>query len=124
LLDLGSQYALEGHPKIGASWEGFAIEALVAHLGVRWDQCHFWATHAGAELDVLVLSGRRRLGFEIKRTDTPRLTPSMRHALADLRLDELTVIHAGKDAFTLAKRVRAVPLARLIRDVGRVAAAR
>ena len=117
LLDLEHARALEGHPKLGASWEGFAISELVTHLRVRWDQCYFWATHAGAELDLLVTVGRRRAGFEIKRTDAPRLTPSMRHALADLRLDHLTVIHAGKDTFPLAPRVNAVPLARLTRDI-------
>lgn len=117
LLDLDSLRALEGHPKLGASWEGFAITELVAHLRVGWDRCHFWATHAGAELDLLVTAGRRRYGFEIKRTDAPRLTPSMRHALADLRLDQLTVIHAGTDVFPLAPRIRAIPLARIVHDI-------
>jgi hypothetical protein len=113
LLDLDDLHALEGHPKLGASWEGFAINQIVGHLGVREDQCFFWATHAGAELDLLVVAGNRRWGFEIKRTDAPRVTPSMRSALTDLQLDELTVIHAGRDTFPLGKQIRAVPLSRL-----------
>ena len=117
LLDIRDHHAIEGHPKLGASWEGFAIGELVTHLGVRWDQCHFWATHAGAELDLLVTAGRRRIGFEIKRTDAPRLTPSMRHARTDLKLDSLIVIHAGKETFPLAPGVRAIPLARMTRDI-------
>jgi predicted AAA+ superfamily ATPase len=77
-------------------------------LDVRLDECYFWRTHTGAELDLLVVRGRRRLGFEIKRTTAPAFTPSMRSALADLKLDSLTVIHAGDASFPLAKRVRAV----------------
>lgn len=117
LLDIDTARQLDSHPKLGASWEGFCIESLIARLGARADQCHFWATHAGAELDLVVVAGGRRRGFEIKRTIAPRVTRSMRTAMDDLRLDSLDVIHAGRDTFPLAKGIRAVGLSRLLDDV-------
>jgi uncharacterized protein len=113
LLDIETMRALEQHPKIGASWEGFCVESLIAQLGARPEQCYFWATHAGAELDLLVVAKGRRRGFEIKRTVSPRVTPSMQVALHDLKLDSLDVIHAGQDTFPLAHKIRAVSLSRL-----------
>ena len=124
LLNLGSREDLERHPKIGASFEGFAFTAVVERLQARWNECHFWATHAGAELDLLVVRGRTRLGFEIKRTVAPAVTPSMRAALADLRLSRLDVIHAGDDTFPLAPRIRAVAIGRLLDDLPALAAPR
>lgn len=117
LLGIESREDLERHPKLGASWEGFAIEQVVARLRARREECFFWATHAGAELDLLVVRGRRRLGFEVKRTASPSLTRSMRVALHDLSLDRLDVVHAGKETFPLAPRVRAVALRRLLTDL-------
>lgn len=108
LLSIETMRDLERHPKLGASWEGFLIEQVIRRLGVARSQCYFWATHGGAELDLLVMHRGRRLGFEMKRTATPRLTSSMRSALETLGLHSLTVIHAGKDSFPLAKRVRAL----------------
>ena len=108
---------LERHPKIGASWEGFAIRAVVERLGARPEECFFWATHAGAELDLLVVRGGRRLGFEMKRTTAPRITRSMHVALGDLGLAHLDVIHAGDRTFPLGPRMRAVALARVLQDV-------
>lgn len=102
LLGVPTPRDLEGHPKIGASWEGFLIEQLIERLGARPSECFFWRTYQGAELDLLVIRGRQRLGFEIKRTTAPTATPSMRGALADLKLDSLTVVHAGKASFPLA----------------------
>lgn len=116
LLDIESLHDLLGHPKVGASWEGFVLEQVVAELSLRDDQCHFWATHAGAELD-LFIPGQRRLGFEIKRTDAPEITRSMRIARDDLRLDELIVVHAGQHSFPMEERVRAVPVKRLREEV-------
>ena len=113
LLDIQSAVALEGHPKVGASWEGVLLETVVARLGARADQCYFWATHAGAELDLLIVDGDRRRGFEFKRTSTPAITPSMRAALADLQLDRLDVVHAGPESFRLAPKIRAIAAARL-----------
>lgn len=117
LLGLDDREALERHPKVGASWEGFLIGELTAALGAREEECFHWATHAGASLDLLVVRGNRRLGFELKRTVSPRLTASMRSALADLRLDRLDVIHAGESSFSLAPNVRAVAAGRLLEDV-------
>ena len=110
LLDIRDREQLDNHPKVGASWEGFALDQTVQHLRARPEECYFWATHAGAELDLLVVRGKQRLGFEFKRTDAPTLTPSMRHALHDLRLDRLWVVHAGRNQFPLGQRVEAIGL--------------
>lgn len=117
LLNIPTRDDLERHPKVGASFEGFALEAAVRRLGARWDECFFWATHAGAELDLLVVRGRTRVGVEIKRTVAPTVTPSMRSALHDLGLSRLDVIHAGDQTYPLAPRIRAVALSRLLDDV-------
>jgi len=121
LLDLDSMRALLSHPKVGASWEGFCLEQVVRRLGVRWDQCHYWRVHQGAELDLLVMAKGRRLGFEFKRTSAPRLTRSMRSAQTDLQLDELTVIHAGSKSFPLAPGVRALAAGQLLDGIERLA---
>jgi len=120
LLNLPAKADLEAHPKVGASWEGFIIEQLMQQLEARTDECHFWRTHTGAELDLLVVRGHRRVGFEIKRTTAPALTPSMRSALADLKLDSLTVVHAGDASFPLAARVRAVGWRSIIGGIGKL----
>ena len=117
LLGIGSREALLRHPKLGASWEGFALASVETRIGASRDECFFYATHGGAELDLLVVRGPRRFGFEFKRTAAPELTKSMRVALDDLRLERLDVIHAGERTFPLAERVRAVALARVLRDV-------
>ncbi len=117
LLGIRTLTDLEGHPKVGASWEGFILEQIIRRLRVRADECFFWATHGGAELDILIVRGRQKLGFEIKRTSSPRITPSMRSALSDLNLQRLNVIHAGEQTFPMEKRVRAVALLRLLEDL-------
>lgn len=117
LLNLRTQDDLESHPKVGASWEGFLIEQIARRVGAEPEECFFWATHAGAELDLLVVRGSERRGYEIKRTTSPALTPSMRTALSDLKLSSLDVIHAGDHTFPLSERVRAVSAARLLTDV-------
>lgn len=111
LLGLDTAAQLDSHPRLGASWEGFALEVVIRTLAARPEECFFWATHAGAELDLLIIQGGKRRGFEFKLTEVPVLTPSMRTALKDLRLDRLDILHAGRDAFPLAERVRAAPLA-------------
>jgi predicted AAA+ superfamily ATPase len=117
LLGLRTLSDLEGHPKVGASWEGFVLEQVTRQLMARADECFFWATHGGAELDLLVVRGRRRLGFEMKRTTSPKVTPSMNHALSDLKLESLDVIHAGERTFPIGKKIRAVALMRLLQDI-------
>jgi predicted AAA+ superfamily ATPase len=116
LLDIRDRKQLEMHPKVGASWEGFALHETLQHLRAQPEECYFWATHSGAELDLLVVRGQQRLGFEFKRTELPALTPSMRHALKDLRLDRLWVIHVGREQFPLSRRVQAIGLADLLRE--------
>ena len=112
LLGIGDHTDLLGHPKVGASWEGFVIEQLVATGAVQrpW----FWRTQAGAEIDLFAEQDGERIGIEIKRTDQPSVTPSMRHALEDLRLDRLLVAHAGADEFDMAKRIQAIPASTLL----------
>jgi hypothetical protein len=117
LLGLRTVEDVEGHPKLGASWEGYVLEQVIRRLGVSSDQCFFWATHGGAELDLLVIRGRDRFGFEIKRTSSPGITPSMRSAVSDLKLKRLEVIHAGDETFQLDKNIRAVALVRLLKDI-------
>jgi len=117
LLGLRTLQDLEGHPKVGASWEGFVLEQVTHRLAARADECFFWATHGGAELDLLVVRGQQRLGFEIKRTTSPQVTPSMRYALSDLHLRSLDVIHAGERTFPMDKKIRAVAFTRLLQDI-------
>ena len=117
LLDLDTQPAVESHPQLGASWEGFMLAQIQTVVGARTDQCFFWATHAGAELDLLITAGTRRLGFEIKRTATPRLTRSLRSAIDTLKLERAWVIHGGSESFSLAKDVEAVAASRILEDL-------
>ena len=108
LFGLPTEKALLSHPKVGASWEGFVIEqvlAVEAH-----DEAWFWATHQGAEIDLILRRGDRLLGVECKRADAPRMTPSIRIALDDLHLERVAVIYPGGKRFALADRVDAVPL--------------
>ena len=112
LLRLNTESALLGHPRSGASWEGFAMHEVVRILSADWDDCHYWATHSGAEIDLLVFDGGRRTGVEFKRTSAPRMTRSMHSALADLKLDRIFVILPGRDRFRLHERVEAVGLGR------------
>lgn len=92
LLDLGTQSALEGHPKLGASWEGFALEEVVRIGGFAGEECFFWGIHGEAELDLLVHRGGKRIGYEVKYSDHPTLTGSMKKALELLKLDHLYVV--------------------------------
>jgi predicted AAA+ superfamily ATPase len=111
---------LLGHPKRGASWEGFAISQVISRLGAHPRECFFWGLHSGAELDLLVMRGRVRLGFEVKHTDAPEVTPSMRSALDNLRLSHLYIIHAGKETFSLGPKITALPLGRVWTDLGEI----
>lgn len=117
LLGIRTADDLERHPKVGASWEGFMVSEVIQRLGAEPRECHFWATHGGVELDLLVIRGRRRLGFEFKRTSGPSVTRSMHVALADLRLERLDVIHAGESTFPLAPKIRAVAAHRILADL-------
>lgn len=108
LLGIVNKRDLEHHPKIGASWEGYAIEEILKFH--RPEQSYFWATHGGAELDLLMFLKGRRIGVECKRVDAPRLTPSMQISFSDLKLDALNVVYPGTRRYELARGIAAVPL--------------
>jgi hypothetical protein len=93
------------------------LEQIINHLQAQSEECYFWSTYAGAELDLLVVRGRRRIGFEVKRTVSPKITPSMQQALNDLKLQRIEVIHAGDDTFPLSPNIRAVSVDRLLTDL-------
>ena len=112
LLGITNQRDLENHPKVGASWEGYAVEEVLKAL--RPDEAYFWATHNGAEIDLLLFKNGRRIGIECKRADAPVLTPSMRIALADLKLDKLSVVYPGEKRYALGDKVEVVPLSQLV----------
>jgi predicted AAA+ superfamily ATPase len=107
LLGIRDEAALRLHPSAGASWEGFVLEQILAHL--RPDETWFWQTQAGAELDLLAITDGKRLGFEMKLTESPRTTKSMHIAMQDLRLDHLFVIHPGELRFALGDGITALP---------------
>jgi predicted AAA+ superfamily ATPase len=111
LLGIPNQRELEGHPKVGASWEGYAIEEVIRTT--QPDEAYYWATYNGAELDLLLFKNGRRIGVECKRADSPTLTPSMRIASTDLKLDELLVVYPGDTRYRLARNIEVVPLAQI-----------
>ena len=117
LLNLQSLDDIEGHPKVGASWEGFIVEQILRQFQARPEESYFWATHAGAEIDLFVVRGKKRIGVEVKRTVSPAVTPSMRIALTDLKLSHLYVVHAGEETFPMQKRITAVAAHRLLSDI-------
>ena len=108
LLGIPNLKALLTHPKIGASWEGFVIEQVLRTE--PWDEAFFWATHQGAEIDLVIRRGEDLVGVECKRADAPRLTRSIGTALEDLGLSRVAVIHPGTKRFPLSDAVEAVPL--------------
>jgi predicted AAA+ superfamily ATPase len=111
LLGIDTQKALLEHPKLGASWEGFAIEQVLATE--PHDEALFWATHQGAEIDLILRRGDRLFGVECKRTDAPKITPSIRIAFEDLGLERVAVVYPGAKRYPLSERVEAVPIAAL-----------
>ena len=114
LLGIRSEKDLLSHPKSGASWEGYVIEEVIK--AVEPDEAWYWATHGGAELDLLLARGDRRLGFEIKYADAPRTTKSMRVALDDLRLERLFVVYPGEKDYALDDRIQVLAL----RNIGSI----
>jgi hypothetical protein len=108
LLRLENFDMLQGHPKYGASWEGFAIEQILARAGER--DAFFWGTHRGAELDLLLLKKGQKWGFEFKAGDSPRTTKSMRVAMEELGLKHLWVVHPGAQSYPLDDAISAISL--------------
>ncbi len=111
ILGITKSAELIMHPKVGASWEGFALEEIIRHHKAMPEECFFWATHNQAELDLLLTLNGKRLGFEFKYTDAPRMTRSMHIAMEDLALDSLTVIYPGEYKIPLSNTVHAIGLA-------------
>ena len=118
LLGIDSMHALRSHPRYGASWEGFAIEQVLTVLGSR--DAYFWATHRGAELDLLLLRRGKRWGFEFKCTDAPSTTRSMHVAFADLGIEHLWVVYPGHTSYPLGKHITALPLRDLKKASARI----
>jgi predicted AAA+ superfamily ATPase len=116
LLDIPDFPALQGHPKLGASWEGFVIEQILSWAGER--NAYFWATHSRAELDLMVLAKGKRWGIEVKYQDAPTITKSMRMAMQDLKLERLWVVYPGPTGYPMDEKIECVSLAQLpqIRD--------
>ena len=108
LLGVGTLPELLAHPRCGASWEGFALEQVLRLA--QPDEAYFWATHQGAELDLLMLRGSQRIGVEFKRSDAPVVTKSMRIAIDDLKLDALYVVYPGEHRFGMGYGIEAVPV--------------
>jgi predicted AAA+ superfamily ATPase len=122
LLKLDSLAALEAHPKLGASWEGFALEQILRLAGDR--DAYFWSAHSEPELDLLLFRGQRRIGFEFKYGDAPAPTKSMHTAFADLKLDRLYVVYPGAESMSLAEKVELLPLAQLHEQWPRISRAK
>ncbi len=116
LLGVANRRDLELHPKIGASWEGYAIEEVLKAL--HPDEAYYWATHQGAEIDLILFAHGRRIGVECKRMDAPTLTSSMRIAMHDLKLDRLIVIYPGERRYPLADGVDVIPLLEVVGSGG------
>lgn len=111
LLMIDSHAALEAHPKLGASWEGFALEQVLRRIGER--DVYFWATQSGAELDLLFFHGGLRYGIEFKHADAPGLTRSMGVALSDLRLKHLYILYPGPTSYAVSDTVTVLPVTNL-----------
>lgn len=112
LLGIPDGAALQSHPKLGASWEGYCLEQILAVCGDR--AAYFWGTHSGAELDLLLFHEGRRLGVEFKFSEQPTTTKSMRIAQHDLSLAHLYVVHPGEHEYLLDEGITAIPLPRLL----------
>ena len=115
LLQTPNLADLQGHPKIGASWEGYAVEHVICTLKTR--EAYFWATHGGAELDLMVTIKGKRYGFEFKYADAPGRTRSMHIALQDLGLHHLWVVYPGRQQYELHEKITAIPLEKILQTL-------
>jgi predicted AAA+ superfamily ATPase len=116
LLDLPDEHVLLGHPRVGASWEGFAVEQILQY----WErgQAYFWATHSGAEMDLFLVHKGKRYGFELKLNEAPKITKSMRVAQSDLGLEHLWVVYPGSEMYRVDPKITVLPLERIEETVG------
>lgn len=114
LLGLNNSEAIIYSPKIGASWEGFALEQIIRYYNAETEECYFWSSHNMAEIDLLIFKDGKRIGFEFKYTDTPKITPSIKISLEDLKLDQIKIIFPGNINFKLSEKVEAIGLMSLM----------
>lgn len=112
LLQIRTLRDLQAHPKLGASWEGFALEHVIAAFGTR--DAYFWATHGGAELDLMVMTEGKRFGFEFKYADAPGRSRSMLVALEDLKLEHLWIVYPGDEEYAVDEKITASPLPAIV----------
>ena len=112
LLDLGDFHAVTGHPQVGASWEGFAMEQVLR--ATRALQVYYWATYSGAELDMFVMSGGKRYGIEFKFSEAPDRTKSMAIAVESLKLDKLFVVYPGQKSWVIDEKISVCPIAEIV----------
>ena len=117
LLGISDTDTLDTHPARGSTWEGLLLELIMEQLSGVDREFYYWRTHTGAELDLFIPSAKERLGIEIKLSSAPAVTASMRHAVKDLELTELIVIHAGEESYPLNEKIRAVSAKRLLTDL-------
>jgi len=111
LCNIQNSAELLHHPKIGASWEGFALEEVIRHFSLRGEECYFWSTYGGAELDLFFIHNNKRIGIEFKYSDAPSLTKSMQIAVTDLKLDHLFVLYPGTVDYPLTEKIEVKTLA-------------
>lgn len=114
LMGIPDHAALSRHPKLGASWEGFALEEIIRHHRSASGETWFWAAHGGGEIDLFLLTDQGRIGYEIKYTDQPRTTRSMHTAMETLQLEQLNIIYPGERDFPLTEKIRAIGLSSLV----------
>lgn len=107
LIGIRNQVEMDIYPKMGSFWEGFALEEIIRQTGASSEECYFWATQSKAELDLLILKNGKKIGYEFKYSDAPKITPSMRIACEDLKLDHLYVIYPGAETFSLSEKITA-----------------
>ena len=111
LLNIQDMHTLLGHPKVGASWEGYVVEQVLQII--RPSEAYFWATHNGAELDLLFFHKGKRYGIEVKFSEAPEITRSMQTALHDLDLSHLWVVYPGADAYQVDKQISVLSLQKI-----------
>lgn len=117
LLGIHDMNALQHHPKLGASWEGLALEEIIRAHHAEPEECYFWGIHNQGELDLLIIKNGKRLGFEFKYSDAPRLTSSMQLAQDTLKLDKLTVIYPGNSHYALTKDIKVMGLENYLKEM-------
>ncbi len=110
LLSLRDLRQLQIHPRLGSFWEGFALEEIIRIFGLNADECFFWGTHSDGELDLFFFKNGKRLGFEFKYSDVPKITKSMHIAIDSLNLDHLGIVYPGSHIFALEEKISAYGL--------------